>query len=414
MFWTALIFSALLLLMAVFQIAFPLFFARLLKNRWNGTPAAQKHAAVLLAVRGCDPSLHQSLSQLLEQDYPSYEIQIVIDHKTDPAWDVIQRLGREHPNGDRLRIHEMTSPDPSRGLKCHSMIQAIESVSEETAFVILVDADVTTGPDWLTTVIAPLSDKEIGAVTGNQWFEPDSVSTGALLRSMWNAGAIISTVMYRNPWAGTCAMRLEDVRDSGLIDAWRSSVIDDGPIRDSIVSLGKKIHFEPSLIMINREDCSTGYVSRYITRMLTWSRLYESNFANTLVHATLTMAIITGTIAAFAASIINVNFTTSIISATALIVFCVATMSGYLLVRSACLAAAETGNKGGSLSLYRVVKLIVLAPVIQSLYSLSCFRALIKKTVLWRQIRYRINGKQVTMLSYQPFEKIESGESFSI
>src|SRR5438034_3502070 len=51
---------------------------------------------VVLAVRGADPSLTACLQGLLEQDYPHYQIRIIIDSAEDPAWTLVhQILGRE-------------------------------------------------------------------------------------------------------------------------------------------------------------------------------------------------------------------------------------------------------------------------------------------------------------------------------
>ncbi|MEM7454429.1 MAG: glycosyltransferase [Planctomycetota bacterium] len=411
----SLIFAALLLLMSVFQVVFPVFFARLLKDRWTGDTSYSPHAAILLAVRGCDPSLRGSLAELLDQNYPSYEVHIVVDHQTDPAWDLIHQLADSHPKGHLLNIQVMDSPAPTRSLKCHSIIQCVEAVSDNVEVVVLVDADVTTRPDWLATAVAPLCDPEIGAVTGNQWFEPASQSSGTVLRSMWNAGAIISTVMYRNPWAGTCAMRLSDVKSSGLVDAWKESVVDDGPIKSCVASLGLKVRFEPALIMVNREDCSISYVARYISRMLTWSRLYEANFINTIIHASLTFAIISGAAILVVAGVATARFDVALISSGSLLFFSFATMAGYLMVRSAVNSAlGDVDEKSSSLPFARTIQLIIYAPLIQLLYSISCLRAMVARTVLWRQIEYRIEGKEVRMLKYEPFRATQSEESFSI
>src|SRR5690242_15071047 len=47
---------------------------------------------VLLCVRGADPSLIGCLKGLLNQDYPRYDVRIIIDSLDDPAWDVISPL----------------------------------------------------------------------------------------------------------------------------------------------------------------------------------------------------------------------------------------------------------------------------------------------------------------------------------
>ncbi len=53
--------------------------------------------AVILCLRGADPYLRQCLRALLQQNYPQYELKVVVDHQDDPAWnvaiDTIQELG---------------------------------------------------------------------------------------------------------------------------------------------------------------------------------------------------------------------------------------------------------------------------------------------------------------------------------
>src|SRR5580658_9574379 len=47
-------------------------------------------AAVILCVRGNDPVLRDCVASLLDQDYPNYEVQVVVDSRTDPGWEVVQ------------------------------------------------------------------------------------------------------------------------------------------------------------------------------------------------------------------------------------------------------------------------------------------------------------------------------------
>ena len=239
---------------------------------------AQEKAAVIMSVRGCDPSLRDSLLGVLNQVYGDYSVHVVVDHQTDQAWDFVHHLRSDHDPNNILTIHELRDPLETCSLKCHAIVQALENVSEDTKIIAFLDADVTPHPKWLSELTGPFRDPTVGAVTGNQWFEPDSfASIGSLARSAWNAGSMVLTIIFRNPWAGSFAMRAEDVRRSGLVDTWKRSVVDDGPIRQAVNGLGLKIQFVPSMIMINREPCSFSYVNRWVTRMLTWSRLYEKN-----------------------------------------------------------------------------------------------------------------------------------------
>ena len=252
----------------------------------------QPNATVLLAARGCDPSLEKNLVGLLQQDYENYQVVIVVDHQSDQAWSIAHHVKSEFDTDHRLRILELEQPLNSCSLKCSAIVQAMETMSDDVEVVVLVDADVIPHREWLLQATSPLADPYVGVVTGNQWFEPSNASAGSLLRSLWNAGALVPTAALANPWAGTCAMRLEDMRRTNLVETWKTSIVDDGPIRRAFDPLGKQIVFNPELIMVNRENCTVGYVDKYVPRMLRWSRMYEKTFINTFVH----MLLLVGTL----------------------------------------------------------------------------------------------------------------------
>jgi hypothetical protein len=270
---------------------------------------------------------------------------------------------------------------------------------------VLIDADVTPFPSWLATAVAPLADPGIGCVTGNQWFEPGPDATlGTWLRSLWNAGALVPTAMNQNPWAGTCAMRMVDVHRAGLPELWRHSAVDDGPIQGALGKLGLRVRFVPSLIMMNRENCTADYVSRYITRMLTWSRLYEPTFKNTLVHSLTTggLLLLIASVGIWSTMAGQWLIFTAVLAGAAISNLLL--VLAYGLVRRAVRELAdkrsETMSKLGALAMWKV---FLLLPIAQFLYVVSCLRALVIRRVEWRQITYEIqNGGRVKMLAYQP------------
>ena len=55
-------------------------------------PQPLPEIAVLLPLRGADPSLEACLKGLLAQDYPTYQVHIVIDSAEDPAQAVVARV----------------------------------------------------------------------------------------------------------------------------------------------------------------------------------------------------------------------------------------------------------------------------------------------------------------------------------
>src|SRR5262249_33172047 len=61
----------------------------LVRRESSATVGELPPAAVILALRGADPSLVGCLTGLLRQDYPHYVVRIVIDSREDPAWNVV-------------------------------------------------------------------------------------------------------------------------------------------------------------------------------------------------------------------------------------------------------------------------------------------------------------------------------------
>src|SRR5438045_488739 len=57
--------------------------------------ASLPRVAVLLSLRGADPDLARNLRSLMSQDYPAYELSIVVDSETDPAWEMAHAVVRE-------------------------------------------------------------------------------------------------------------------------------------------------------------------------------------------------------------------------------------------------------------------------------------------------------------------------------
>ena len=369
-------------------------------------------ASVILAIRGCDPGLKQTLLALLDQDYENYDIHLVVDHRRDAAWNLVHEVKEQFDEDHRISIHEMTKPMKTCGLKCSSLLQGLEQLHPNTKFLVLIDADVIPHENWLSHLIAPLADKKIGVVTGNQWFEPKTLSAGSILRSLWNAGALVPTAIYSNPWAGSFAMRMKDVRRARLAKIWRRSIVDDGPIRRALQPLGLSIYFAPNLIMVNRERCTLSYVFRYVRRMLTWSRMYESTFLNTVIHAGLTVGLVLSAFAALITSIVLGNWEAATTVGIGILVAGLVNGCAYFAVRNAVsLNAGLRGEELGKVSLLRTFLVLTLAPVAYLVYGFSCLQACLCQHIQWRQITYQLHGRsQVKMVRYQPWVPSEADQ----
>ena len=366
----------------------------------------QTHAAVLISVRGCDPSLRDCLVGILNQDYRSYEVHLVVDHKSDPAWDFVHQLKADHDARDLLTIHEMVDPLETCSLKCSSLVHAYSHVCSKTEYIGLLDADVTPHATWLAELTGPLQDPTVGAVTGSQWFEPTApAGIGSLARSTWNGGALVLTIFFSNPWAGSFCMRRSDLEKSGLIETWKTTAVDDGPIQQAIGDLGLKIEFAPSLIMVNREQCTFAYVNRWVTRMLTWSRLYEKTFFLTIIHALFSNAVMISNFAMLFIGFAMQNWPVAGISAMSLMISGMICTHSYAAtrkcVRHSLSLRGETLEPIAPTRAFGIFSMIAVAHLV---YGFSCLRSLMLKRIQWREITYELKSKnEVKRLNYAPF-----------
>lgn len=408
----ALAFGATLVLWAIAHCLIALVFRAVILKRTAPTADPiqvqsdrSPRVAVLMSLRGCDPFLLDTLRGLLRQEYEDFEIVCIIDNRKDPAWKVVEEFAIGHDAGKQLRFYELQQPLKSCSLKCSALVQACAMVQPDREVVVLIDADVVPHRRWLSEVVQPLSDPTIGVVTGNQWFEPTDPTIGSMLRSIWNAGAIVATAFNANPWAGTCAMRLADLRESGLIQKWQTSVVDDGPIKAAMTRLGIKVYFEPRLIMVNRDQCSASFVGRYVTRMLTWSRIYEASFINTVLHGLALLGLHAAGVLVVSIAALNREWLAVTILASSVGLANIFLFMGFLAVRNAVRhSIARRDERLGSLTIAKATRVFLLIPVCQLAHLYWTVRAMFTKQTTWRGITYRLKpGQTVEMDAYRPY-----------
>ena len=387
------------------------FYIFIRRTRAPRLPVDQQHeAVVVLSVRGCDPTLPSTVKGLLNQEFRDYSVVVVVDNAEDSAWSVLEQLKIEFDVRNRLTIRLMDPPRSTCSLKCNSIIGAVESLSDTVKWVALVDADVEVYPHWLADLLGPLADKSVCVSTGQQWFEPNERSSkGALVRSIWNAGAMVPSVLLKHPWAGSLAVRYEDLIVSTLVNDWKTAIVDDGPMIKFANQIGGKIFVTPALLMVNREDCSVRFAVSWISRMLTWSRIYESTFWITMVHSMCSGMLVAVWCLLFLIALLSMNWGLLVV----LVVsgFCAAALmtTGYCIVRSAVdvslrrrdLPGLQIENKLGIRDLLSVG--FMMGPV-QLIYLTACVKAQRAKSVTWRGIDYRIEDGQVEMEEYVRFE----------
>ncbi len=134
----------------------------------------------LKPIKGVDPGAYENFASLCRQDYPEYELVFCVDSDNTAILNVLDRLRSDFPERS-IRVllgSGRTAPND----KAAKLVRLVREARHEV--LVINDSDVRTRPDYLRTVVAPLADPQVGAVTlpyislGEQTFADQLQSVG--------------------------------------------------------------------------------------------------------------------------------------------------------------------------------------------------------------------------------------------
>lgn len=360
-------------------------------------------AAIIVCLRGADPGLRESLIALMRQDYPDYELRIIVDHIDDPAW----RIAHEAVAAAeflRAKIEVLRDRLPTCSLKCSALVQAVESLDDSRELIALADADVRADENWLKHLVAPFADSKVGLTFGNRWFQPTSARIGSLVRYVWNAAAVLYISRCDIPWAGSMVIRRSALIEAGIVDKWKRAICDDTAAGNALEQRGYRAEFVPQLVLVNEEDCTLGFCLRFMTRQLAWVRLYHRGWRKIRRHAIISTTQYISVLLLATIGIAQSRF--------GLVAFAAACYFARMVGMAMNFRNIETGihahlpAEGGNAKRgwWRGFKIALATPLADAFHLIAVAKASTQRNFTWRGVKYRVDGPtRVRRLDYAPY-----------
>jgi cellulose synthase/poly-beta-1,6-N-acetylglucosamine synthase-like glycosyltransferase len=230
--------------------------------------------ALFCPVKGAEAGLELNISALTSFDYPDYEIFFSMASADDPARKIIERV----TSGSKHKVHIVIAGRPTEcGEKVNNLRAAILKAAEGFDVYVFADSDGRPGRSWLSRLVAPLADSNLGAVTTFRWFFPQTSGFWSALASAWNAPAATYLGDHSRNfcWGGGTAIRRERFEQCNVLEFWNGSVSDDFSLTRALRQSGLPILFAPECIVPTIFDCDAKGLFEFTNRQIIITRIYE-------------------------------------------------------------------------------------------------------------------------------------------
>ena len=237
---------------------------------------------VIIPVAGTNAGFEGNIAAFMAQDYPQYQLVLVVRDETDPAYATLNALVKEaYTPGSRNGCQAslvVAGPSEVQGQKVHNLLQGLESLAPGTEVLVFADADARPGLTWLRSLVAPISSRDVTVSTGFRWYLPGR-SFVSQLRAAWDTS--IATFMGEDdcsfPWGGSMAIRVDDFERLQVRERyWASTVSDDYGLGRAVHDGGGRIRFEPCCLVASYEDSSFAGFMRWTNRQIIITRVYAA------------------------------------------------------------------------------------------------------------------------------------------
>jgi ceramide glucosyltransferase len=213
---------------------------------WTSWPPV----TLMKPIYGLEKKLQENLRTACLQDYPDYQVICSVQRLDDPAIPLLHELACEF-GSDRVSVVVESAQVGLNG-KINNLAGALPHARHE--LLVISDSDVRLQPDYLKTIIAPLADPEVGAVTtffraaeAEPWYEQMELLTlNADQTALAMAAHVTGLVNFC--FGASTALSKTTLERIGGLEALADYLVEDNEMGQRILRAGKKLVVLPYVV----------------------------------------------------------------------------------------------------------------------------------------------------------------------
>ncbi|MGC9028319.1 MAG: glycosyltransferase [Desulfomonilaceae bacterium] len=243
---------------------------------------------IIVPVKGANADQKNALQTLLEQEYPSYTVTLVVESEDDLASSAIDQLCTEYQHARKL----IAGIAAGCGQKNHNLVYALSNLKPETEIVVFCDSTNAAPPEWLRRFTRPLRSGESEVVTTFRRFFPRPQNIAGVTQTMYGVAVLLLASVAPKPWGGGTGIRRAILETLPIRDVWSKTVVDDLVLGNLLARAGVKVSMDPKNLLISPlRNHSFRSLLGYLDRQIMFPKFTNHEMWGTLLVLYVNLAI---------------------------------------------------------------------------------------------------------------------------
>ncbi len=245
------------------------------RNRVSFRP----RCVLIVPCKGLDEAFDQNIESFFSQAYEGYNLFFVVEDRSDLAYNRLLILVARFKATSQARTVEVfiAGPSESCSQKLHNLLFAYRKIEKETEALVFADSDACADPNWLAQIVRPLRKDKNGASSGYRCFIPQHNNTASIALSSLNAKVcqLLGNTPFNLAWGGSMAILVKNFRAFDIEQLWQKALSDDLSLSRAVRRHHRKMVFVPACMIASFQTTTWKQLWEFSRRQFIITRIYS-------------------------------------------------------------------------------------------------------------------------------------------